>query len=81
MIASEAFGSSCVVFVGSGHVPDGVRMHRSSAGGDTRAWHARSPTEIDENCPSCTISGPSLKRQAPVASQSLPENLQSDVPR
>ena len=39
----------------------------------TQAWHARSATIVDESCPSCWSSGFSSKRQAPVASEPLPE--------
>ena len=40
----------------------------------------RSPRRIDENCPSCSTSGSSTRRQAPVASE-FARNLQSDQQR
>ena len=45
-------------------------MQWSSAGSGTEACHARSPTKVDENCPNCSISGLSSRRQAPVESDS-----------
>ena len=37
------------------------------------AIHAQIPTKIDENCPSCSVLGPSSRQQVPVESESLPE--------
>ena len=44
-----------------------------SAGRDTEARYAQSLMKIDEHCPSCSISNPSSRRQAPVESESVPE--------
>ena len=56
-------------FVGS-QLLDESQMQWSSAGSGTEARHARSPTKIDENCSSCSNSGASSRRQAPVESES-----------
>ena len=64
--------------VGS-QLPDATQMKWPSAGSGTEASHAQSHTMIDEDCPSCSISRPSSRRQATVESQSLPE-ICSPVP-
>ena len=55
----------------------GLNLHldlgRSFGIAPGRIRHARGPTKIDENCPSCSISGPSSTHPAPVESVSLPE--------
>ena len=50
-----------------------AQMKWSSAGSGTEARHAQSLMKIDEDCPSCSNSGPSSGRQAPEESESLPE--------
>ena len=45
---------------------DESQMQWSSAGSGTEARYAQSLTKIDENCPTCSISGPSSRRQVPV---------------
>ena len=49
-------------------------MQCSSGGSGTEAHRTWSPTNVDENCPNGSISGPSSRRQAPVESGSLPQN-------
>ena len=64
---SRFFGSANVVWAASwlGWRCSGRQL------GCLQTRHARSPTKIDENCPSCPISGPSSRRQAPVGSESF----------
>ena len=52
---------------------DESQIHRLSAGSGTEARHAQRLMKIDENCPCCSISGLSSRRQAPVESEFLPE--------
>ena len=50
-------------------------MSRRRSGAEAKtgaeACHARRLTKVDENCPNCSTSGPSSRRQALVESESL----------
>ena len=55
------------------HLLGASQVRWSSAGCSIEALHAQGLIKIDENCPGCSISGPSSTRQVPVVSEILPE--------
>ena len=52
---------------------DETQRQRIPVGDDAEACHARSPSEKYECSPSCSTSGTSSRRQAPVKSECLPK--------
>ena len=66
-------GAACGGMLVESQFLDESQMQRIPAGDGTEAGHARSLTEVNEQCPNCLNSGVSSRGQAPVGSEFLPE--------